>query len=172
MLFRSELGGGLRTEADIVLALGWGVERVVVGTRALREPGWLQGLAEKLPGKIVLGLDAKAGMVASDGWLEVSGTPALELARQCAGWPLAAIVYTDIGRDGMLAGPNLGAMADLAAAVELPVIASGGVTTVEDVRRLAGRGLAGCIIGKALYEGRIDLAEAIRIADCGLRIAD
>jgi phosphoribosylformimino-5-aminoimidazole carboxamide ribotide isomerase len=102
--------------------------------------------------------------VASEGWVHVSDRSALDLARQCAAWPLAAIVYTDIARDGMLEGPNVEATAQLAAAVPVPVIASGGVTTLDDVARLARRGLAGCIIGRALYEGRLDLAAAIALA--------
>src|SRR5262249_60755867 len=97
--------------------------------------------------------------------LEVSESSALDVARRFADLPLAAIVYTDIGKDGMLAGPNLDAMAELAAAVPLPIIASGGVTTLDDVRRLAGLGLAGCIIGRALYEGRLDLVQAIAAAN-------
>jgi phosphoribosylformimino-5-aminoimidazole carboxamide ribotide isomerase len=156
-----QLGGGLRTEADIAQALEWGVSRVVVGTQALKEPAWLAKIARQFPSKVVLGIDAKNGMVATDGWLEVSQRPAVAFARDCAAWPLAAIVYTDISKDGMLAGPNLDAMAELAAAVKLPVIASGGVTTLDDVRELAKRGLAGCIIGRALYEGRIDVQRAI-----------
>ena len=160
-----QLGGGLRTEEHVAAALDCGVERVVLGTRALQDPAWLEGLCRRLPGRVVLGIDARQGRVATHGWLEVSDRPALDLARQCASWPLAAIVYTDISRDGMLAGPNVDALAELAAAVPLPVIASGGVTTVEDVRRLVPLGLAGCIIGRALYEGRLDLAAAIRAAD-------
>jgi phosphoribosylformimino-5-aminoimidazole carboxamide ribotide isomerase len=156
-----QLGGGLRTEAHITEALSWGVERVVLGTRALKEPGWLEQVARRFPGKVVLGIDAKAGQVATDGWLQVSGQSALDLARQCAAWPLAALVYTDISRDGMLEGPNVEAVAELATAVALPVIASGGVTTLEDIRRLARLNLAGCIVGRALYEGRLDLATAI-----------
>jgi phosphoribosylformimino-5-aminoimidazole carboxamide ribotide isomerase len=136
----------------------------VLGTRALQEPGWLEAASRRWPGQVVLGIDARDGMVATHGWLEVSEQPALALARQCGGWPLAALVYTDISRDGMLAGPNLDALAEMAAAVPLPVIASGGVTSLGDVRALAGRGLAGCIIGRALYEGHINLKEAIAIA--------
>jgi phosphoribosylformimino-5-aminoimidazole carboxamide ribotide isomerase len=158
-----QLGGGLRTEADIETALDWGVARVVIGTRALKAPGWFQKVTERWPGKIVLGIDARDGRVATEGWLEVSEVSALELARRCAAWPLAAIVYTDISRDGMLQGANVEAMAGLAAAVKVPVIASGGVTTLDDVRRLAGRGLAGCIIGRALYEGRLDLREVLQL---------
>jgi phosphoribosylformimino-5-aminoimidazole carboxamide ribotide isomerase len=157
-----QLGGGLRTEDHIRNALGWGVDRVVLGSRALKEPEWLGRVCRQFPGKVVLGLDARAGKVATDGWLQASEQSALAVARQCTAWPLAALVYTDISRDGMLAGPNLEALAELQAAVDVPVIASGGVTTLDDVRRLRGLGLAGCIIGRALYEGHIDLAEAIR----------
>jgi phosphoribosylformimino-5-aminoimidazole carboxamide ribotide isomerase len=158
-----QLGGGLRTERHIADALAWGVERMVVGTRALQEPGWLERMTRQFPEKIVLGIDAKQGQVATEGWLHVSQRSALDLARQCAGWPLAALVYTDISRDGMLEGPNFEAVAELAAAVRLPVIASGGVTTLDDVRRLAGLGLRGCIIGRALYERRLDLAASIAL---------
>jgi phosphoribosylformimino-5-aminoimidazole carboxamide ribotide isomerase len=159
-----QLGGGLRSEEDISLALGWGVTRVVLGTRALRDPAWFEGVCRRFPGQVVAGIDAKNGKVATDGWLQVADTSALELARRCAAWPIAAIVYTDIGRDGMLQGPNLDALAEMASAVTVPVIASGGVTTVDDVKRLAQRRLSGCIIGRALYEGRIDLNEAIQAA--------
>jgi phosphoribosylformimino-5-aminoimidazole carboxamide ribotide isomerase len=159
-----ELGGGLRSEADIELALSWGVERVILGTRALQEPAWFEKVCRRFAGKIVAGIDAKQGKVATHGWLEVSESSALELARRFADWPLAAIVYTDISRDGMLAGPNIDALAELAQAVRLPVIASGGVTTIEDVRRLATLNLAGCIVGRALYEGRLDLSAAIAAA--------
>jgi phosphoribosylformimino-5-aminoimidazole carboxamide ribotide isomerase len=160
-----QLGGGLRTEADIETALAWGVTRVVIGTRALKAPDWFQKVCEHWPGKIVLGIDAKDGRVATEGWLEDSEISALELARRCADWPLAAIVYTDISRDGMLQGANVEAMAAMAAAVRLPVIASGGVTNLDDICRLADRGLAGCIIGRALYEGRVKLKEALQIAE-------
>jgi phosphoribosylformimino-5-aminoimidazole carboxamide ribotide isomerase len=159
-----QLGGGLRTEADIELVLSWGVNRVVLGTRALQDPAWFESVTRKFPGKIVAGIDAKEGKVATHGWLQVGELTALELAWKVADWPIAALVYTDISRDGMLAGPNLDAMAGMAAAVRAPVIASGGVTSLDDVRRLAERGLAGCIIGRAIYEGRLDLAAAIQLA--------
>jgi phosphoribosylformimino-5-aminoimidazole carboxamide ribotide isomerase len=159
-----QLGGGLRNAAHVDEALSWGVERVILGTRSLKDPSWLERLCQQHPGRIVLGIDARDGMVATEGWLEVSHKPALDFARQCTAWPLAALVYTDISRDGMMAGPNFQAQADMARAVSLPVIASGGVTTVDDVRRLARLGLAGCIIGRALYEGRLDLREAIAAA--------
>jgi phosphoribosylformimino-5-aminoimidazole carboxamide ribotide isomerase len=159
-----QLGGGLRTADDVALALSWGVARVIVGTRALKDPDGFAALCRQFPGQIVLGLDAKNGRVATDGWLEVSDVSAVELAQSQAASGCAAVVCTDISKDGMLQGPNFDGLAELAAAVDLPVIASGGVTTVEDVRRLARLGLAGCIIGRALYEGRIELPAALRAA--------
>jgi len=125
---------------------------------------WFGVACRRFPGKIVLGIDAKQGRVATDGWLQISQCSALTLARQYESWPLAALVYTDIGRDGMMKGPNFDALTELAAEVRLPVIASGGVSTVDDVRRLADLGLAGCIVGRALYEGGLDLAAAIAVA--------
>lgn len=159
-----QLGGGLRTETHLAEALEWGLSRVVIGTKALADPAWFENVCRRYPGKIVLGIDARDGGVATEGWLEDSDCSALELARRCAGWPLAAIVYTDISRDGMLEGPNLQAMAEMVAAVKVPVIASGGVTTLDDIRRLAELGASGCIIGRALYEGQLDLAAAIKVA--------
>jgi phosphoribosylformimino-5-aminoimidazole carboxamide ribotide isomerase len=159
-----QLGGGIRNDDHIDEALSWGVERIILGTRALKDPVWLAAVAHRHPQRVVLGIDARDGLVATDGWLEVSQTPAVELARRHEELPLAAIVYTDIGRDGMLAGPNEEALARMARSVALPVIASGGVTEGDDVRRLARLGLAGCIIGRALYEGRLTLAEALAAA--------
>jgi phosphoribosylformimino-5-aminoimidazole carboxamide ribotide isomerase len=160
-----QLGGGLRNETDIAEALGWGVQRVILGTRALQDPAWCEAVCRKFPGRVMLGIDARSGRVATEGWVNDSTTSALDLARQFATWPLAGIIYTDIARDGMLSGPNVEATAELARAVSgVAVIASGGVTTLDDVGRLAGAGLAGCIIGRALYEGRIDLAAAIAVA--------
>lgn len=156
-----QVGGGLREDRHIEEALSWGVARVVLGTRALHDPAWCRALTERYPGRIVLGLDARAGRVATQGWLETSDRTAISLAQEVAAWPLAAIVYTDIAKDGMLQGPNFDAMAELRAVVSCPLIASGGVTTVEDVRRLAALGLDGCIIGRALYEGRIELPAAL-----------
>lgn len=159
-----QLGGGLRSEDRIREALEWGVERVILGTRALLDPVGCESMCRQFPGRVCLGIDARQGRVAIHGWKKDSEQSALELARRCAAWPLAAIVYTDISRDGMLEGPNVEATAELAAAVSVPVIASGGVTTLEDVARLVQRGLPGCIIGRALYEGRIDLRAAIELA--------
>jgi phosphoribosylformimino-5-aminoimidazole carboxamide ribotide isomerase len=160
-----QLGGGLRTEEHIETALSWGVARVILGTRALQDPDWCQRMCQRFPGKVAVGIDARDGRAAGEGWLQESDVSALDLARRCAGWPAAAIIYTDISRDGMLAGPNLEATAELARAVPgVPVIASGGVSSRADVARLASAGLAGCIIGRALYEGQVQLPEAIASA--------
>jgi phosphoribosylformimino-5-aminoimidazole carboxamide ribotide isomerase len=161
------MGGGVRTEEDIKTVLDWGVRRLVIGTRALQDPSWVREMAYRYPGKIVLGLDARDGRVATHGWAKVSEETVLDLARLFAAWPLAAIVFTDIARDGMLCGPNVEALAELAAAVALPVIASGGVTTLDDIRRLLGHNLAGCIIGRALYEGQLDLAAVLALVPAG-----
>jgi phosphoribosylformimino-5-aminoimidazole carboxamide ribotide isomerase len=159
-----ELGGGLRTEADLRAVFAEGVDRAVIGTQALKALAWFEEMCRKFPGKLMVGLDARQGRVATDGWLEDSNCRAVELARRFEGWPLAGLIYTDISKDGMLAGPNVDAMAEMAASVRLPVIASGGVTTLEDIRVLAQLPLAGCIIGRALYEGTLRLPEAQRIA--------
>lgn len=160
-----ELGGGIRDEQSICELLDFGLDRLVIGTSALTDPDWFREACRQFPGKLVLGIDARGGLVATDGWLKTSQVAALDLARQYANEPLAAIIYTDIASDGMMAGPNLPAMIEMQAATEIPVIASGGVTTAEDVRRLAAAGLAGCIIGRALYEGTLTLAEALRAAE-------
>ena len=159
-----QLGGGLRTEADIEEALGWGVDRVIIGTKALTSPDWLERMTAKFPGKIVLGIDAKNGQVATQGWLEVSAVTALDCARRFEHLPLAGLVYTDISRDGMMQGVNLEAMREMAAATKLPVIASGGVTNLDDISNLAAIPMAGCIVGRALYEGRLRLGEVMREA--------
>lgn len=160
-----ELGGGIREEATIAELLDLGLSRVVVGTKALREPDWLRAMCQKFPQRIVLGVDAREGRVATHGWLETSSTSAVDLAKQLSDLPLAALIYTDIATDGMLAGPNLSAMREMATAVKLPVIASGGVTTVKDVEELVGTGVAGCIIGRALYEHKLSLADAIEAVE-------
>jgi phosphoribosylformimino-5-aminoimidazole carboxamide ribotide isomerase len=156
-----QLGGGLRTETYVRDVLGWGVERVILSTRALLDPIWFRSASELFPGRVILGLDARHGKVATHGWLEQSERSALELAREAAAWPIAGIVYTDISRDGTLAGPNLDAYRDMVAAVDVPVFASGGVTTLDNVRELARVGLSGCVIGRALYEGQLDLRQVI-----------
>jgi phosphoribosylformimino-5-aminoimidazole carboxamide ribotide isomerase len=156
-----QLGGGVRDEATLARWLALGIKRVVVGTRALEKPDWFREVAERYPGRVVLGLDARDGRVATGGWLDISSVDALELAEQFDDLPLAAVVYTDINRDGMLTGPNLATTEALASRLKTPVIASGGVGTLEDVGRLATLPIAACIVGRALYEGRFRLGEAI-----------
>jgi phosphoribosylformimino-5-aminoimidazole carboxamide ribotide isomerase len=158
-----QLGGGIRDEATIAAWLEAGLERLVVGTQALRDPDWFGLMARSYPGRLLLGLDARDGQVAAQGWLEVSSTAALALAREFDPLPLAGIIYTDIARDGTLEGPNLGAIAALARAVRTPVFASGGVGKLEDLERLAALPIAGCIVGRALYEGRFTIREAVRL---------
>jgi phosphoribosylformimino-5-aminoimidazole carboxamide ribotide isomerase len=156
-----ELGGGIRDEKSVQAMLDVGLSQLVIGTQALRQPDWFREIVRNFPGRLVLGIDARDGMVATEGWLKTSSTPAVDLARQFKDEPLAAIIYTDIARDGMLTGPNLSAMQTMQQAVRLPVVASGGVSTAADVAALAGIPMAGCIIGRALYEGRITLADAL-----------
>jgi len=159
-----QLGGGIRDEATIAALIEMGVRRLVVGAKALKEPDWFRAIVRQFPERLVLGIDARNGQVATDGWTETSSLSATDLAADFASEPLAGIVYTDIATDGMLAGPNLSAMAAMAAAIPLPVIASGGVTSVADVAALAEVPMAGCIIGRALYEQRITLPEALAAA--------
>ena len=163
-----ELGGGIREETTIRELLATGLSRLVIGTLAVKKPDWFCRMCRAFPGKLVLGIDARNGLVATDGWLETSQVAATEVAGRFVKEPVAAIVYTDIATDGMMAGPNLAAMAEMQSVVEIPVVASGGVTTVDDVARLAALPMAGCIIGRALYEGTMTLPDAI---DAGTRIA-
>jgi phosphoribosylformimino-5-aminoimidazole carboxamide ribotide isomerase len=159
-----ELGGGIRDEPTLADYLAAGVARVVLGTRAVEDPDWLTAMARAYPGRIVLGLDARNGRLASRGWLATTGQDVIEYATRLGDLPLAAIVYTDIARDGVMRGPNLEAVGRMAEATTVPVVASGGVTRIEDVRALAGLPIAGMIIGRALYEGTIDLRAAIEVA--------
>ncbi|MFN9433519.1 MAG: 1-(5-phosphoribosyl)-5-[(5-phosphoribosylamino)methylideneamino]imidazole-4-carboxamide isomerase [Planctomycetota bacterium] len=156
-----QLGGGVRSEAVILRLLDLGVARLVVGTAALKNPDWFARMCEKYPQKLVLGVDARNGMVATDGWLETSQTPAVtligEIARRTS--DCSAIVYTDIARDGMLKGPNFQGLEEVRAASPMPVIASGGVSSLDDVRELAHRQTHAAILGRAIYEGLIDLKE-------------
>ena len=159
-----QLGGGIRDEATIADLLALGLDRLVIGTRAVKDPDWFRAMCRRFPHRLVAGIDAREGRVATDGWLETSRVEATRLARDLTDEPLAAIVYTDISKDGMLGGPNLAAMADMASCVEVPVIASGGVTTASDIIRLAATGVAGCIIGRSLYEGSLTLPDALEAA--------
>jgi phosphoribosylformimino-5-aminoimidazole carboxamide ribotide isomerase len=156
-----QLGGGIRDEATIAAWLESGIERVVVGTQALRDPEWFGNMARAYPDRLLLGLDARDGRVATAGWLETSDVVALNLARRFDDLPIAGIVYTDIARDGTLEGPNFTAIAAMAEAARAPVIASGGVGTLEDLHRLAALPIAGCIVGRALYDGRFTLWAAL-----------
>lgn len=164
-----QVGGGMRTLAHLDERLALGADRVVLGTAALRDPGLVREAARRHPGRIAVGIDARDGRVAVQGWLERSDVAAVDLARRFEDAGVAAIVYTDIARDGMGTGPNLEQTAALAAAVGVPVIASGGVGSEDDVRRscaLAERGVAGLIVGRALYTGAVDLGRALEIAAC------
>ncbi len=164
-----QLGGGIRTEAAIEEGLAMGVDRVILGTAALREPELVRRAAKRFPERIAVGIDARDGKVAVEGWREDSQVDAPEVARRFEDAGVAAIIYTDIARDGMLTGPNLEATAALAAATALPVILSGGIASEEDVRRAAAcaeRGIAGAIIGRALYTGAVALERALEIASC------
>jgi phosphoribosylformimino-5-aminoimidazole carboxamide ribotide isomerase len=160
-----ELGGGIRDEQTIEQLLALGLARLVIGTKAVKEPGWFRRVCQRFPGKLAVGIDARNGRVASEGWLETSDIAATELARMLADEPIAAVIYTDIARDGMMSGPNFEAMAEMRRAVQIPLVASGGITTADDVRRLAEAGMDGCIIGRALYEGSLTLGEALAAAD-------
>ena len=163
---RIEFGGGARTDAYIMSLLDEGVDRVVVGSAALKNWKWFEGLLGRpeLSGKLALGLDARKGKLAADGWTHQVDSTAVEIASVVKGMPLGAIIYTDISRDGMLTGVNIEATAEIIAASSQAVIASGGVAGYEDIGLCRNIGCAGVIIGKAYYEGRIDIAKAIELA--------
>ena len=159
-----QLGGGIRDESGIERWIERGVERLVVGTRAVEDPEWFAQVARRFPGRLVFGLDARGDRTAVSGWERaVEGKPT-DWIERFASLPLAGVVYTDISRDGMMQGPNVEATGAMVAASPWPVIASGGVTRIEDISQLAACGAAGCIIGRALYEGEIELARAIELA--------
>ncbi len=160
-----QVGGGLRTLEGVDEALGWGIDRVILGTVALREPELVKRAAAKHPGKIVVGIDARDGRVAVEGWTEGSEILAVDLGRRFEDAGVAAIVYTDIARDGMLTGPNLEATARLADSLRIPVIVSGGVATNADVvasAKLRERNICGVIVGRAIYTGGVDIESALR----------
>jgi len=143
---------------------------VIIGTRAVKEPAFVAEACAAFPGRIIIGLDARDGLVATDGWAEVSTLRATDLARQFAADGVAAIVYTDIARDGMMQGVNVEATVTMARASSIPVIASGGITNLDDIRALkavAAEGICGAITGRAIYEGSLDVAEAQRLCDGG-----
>jgi phosphoribosylformimino-5-aminoimidazole carboxamide ribotide isomerase len=161
-----QLGGGLRSMGEIERWLGAGVARVILGSAAVKNPGLVREAALAFPGRVAVGIDARDGMVATEGWAETSALPALELAERFEQAGVAAIIYTDIARDGMMGGVNIEATVALAERISTPVIASGGIGGAADLRALrrqAGHFLAGVIVGRALYDGSLDAAEAARI---------
>ena len=162
----AQLGGGIRDIETIEAYLSLGLSRVIIGTAAQRNPELVREACAKFPGQIVVGIDAKNGMVAVQGWAEVTDVTAVELAKKFEGFGVSAIIYTDISRDGMLQGPNLEATRSLAEAVAIPVIASGGVSSlkdIEDLMAIEASGITGVITGKAVYTGAIKLSEAIAL---------
>ena len=161
-----QLGGGIRNRATIEAWLGKGVARVIIGTAAVREPALVQEAARAHPGRVAVGLDARDGKVAVEGWAQTSELSAFDIARRFEDAGVAAIIYTDVARDGMLKGLNLDATIALAEAVSIPVIASGGLASIEDVHALVApraRKLEGAIAGRALYDGRLDAAAALAL---------
>ena len=162
-----QLGGGIRTHEDVEGWIEAGVARIVMGSAALKHPDLVKDMAREYPGRIVVAVDARDGMVATEGWAEVSDVPVVDLARRIEDAGVAALLFTDIGRDGLLKGVNIDATLALARATDLPVIASGGVAGLDDIRLLAqhaDEGIEGVITGRALYDGRLDLAAALRLA--------
>ncbi|HET8730165.1 MAG TPA: 1-(5-phosphoribosyl)-5-[(5-phosphoribosylamino)methylideneamino]imidazole-4-carboxamide isomerase [Moraxellaceae bacterium] len=163
-----QIGGGIRSLETIEAYVQAGVSFAIIGTKALKEPQFVVEACKAFPGKIIVGIDAKDGLVATDGWAEVSSVKAVDLAKQFREAGVSAIVYTDISRDGMMQGVNVDATAQLAREAGIPVIASGGVTNIDDIVRLkavASSGIVGAITGRAIYEGTIHLGDAQRLAD-------
>ena len=159
-----ELGGGIRDEKTIAEALSWGIDRVIIGTKAIQDPQWLFNMTLAFPKKIALGIDAKDGKIAVAGWLEVSQITVEQFLDKVNDWPLAAIIYTDISKDGMLSGPNVETTAFLASKAKPLVIASGGVSSVNDIKNLKIAGVKAAIVGKALYDGKMTLQNALEAA--------
>ncbi|MCK2041098.1 1-(5-phosphoribosyl)-5-[(5-phosphoribosylamino)methylideneamino]imidazole-4-carboxamide isomerase [Chromohalobacter sp. TMW 2.2308] len=163
-----QIGGGIRTAATIDAYLEAGVSYVIIGTQAVKDPAFVTEMCRTFPGRVIVGLDARDGYVATDGWAEVSTLKAVDLAKRFADDGVTSIVYTDIARDGMMQGVNIAATAELAREGGLPVIASGGVTHLGDIEALLeveNEGILGAITGRAIYEGKLDVAEAQRLCD-------
>lgn len=163
-----QIGGGIRDERTIQAYLDAGVRYAIIGTQAVKDPAFVSRACRAFPGHIIVGLDARDGMVAIDGWAALTEHRVEDLARRFEGDGVSAIVYTDIGRDGMMTGPNVEATAALAGAVDIPVVASGGITDIGDIRALcaaASSGIAAAITGRAIYEGTLDFAAGQRLAD-------
>ena len=166
-----QIGGGIRTLETIEHYINAGVSYVIIGTKAVKEPEFVAEACAAFPGKVIVGLDARDGLVATDGWAEVSEVRATDLARRFESDGVAAIVYTDIARDGMMQGVNVEATVAMAQASSIPVIASGGITDIQDIRALmnvAHTGICGAITGRAIYEGTLDVADAQRLCDEGV----
>lgn len=162
----AQLGGGIRDLATIEMWLGKGVARVIIGTAAVKDPGLVIEACRKFPGRIAVGLDAKGGRVATEGWADVSDLTVLDMARRFEDAGVAAIIYTDIDRDGALGGLNIEATVALADQISIPVIASGGLSSIDDLKKLIAAncsGIEGAISGRALYDGRLDPAEALAL---------
>jgi len=162
-----QIGGGIRDSETVAAYIEAGVQYVIIGTRAVQEPAFVRRLCQQFSGHVMVGLDARGSVVATDGWLKTSSTSLLELARQFEDDGVEAIIYTDIDRDGMLSGVNLETTAALADAIRIPVIAAGGVKTLADIKALAalpGQGVAGAITGRAIYAGTLDFAAGVRLA--------
>jgi phosphoribosylformimino-5-aminoimidazole carboxamide ribotide isomerase len=159
-----QVGGGIRNMDSVRRYLHAGVSRVVLGTAALTDRTFLEQACKEFPRRILLGLDARDGKVAVKGWTAVSETKAIDLLKELSGYEIGAVIYTDISRDGMLSGPNIPALKEVVAFSSFPVIASGGITRVEDLRAVQSIGprIEGAIVGKALYDGKLDLAAAVR----------
>lgn len=162
-----QLGGGIRSLRTIESVLNKGVQRVIIGTSAINNPKMVEEAMKEFEGRVVIGIDAKDGMVAIEGWEQTSEITAIELAKRMEQVGVQTIIYTDIARDGMLQGPNLKALESMVSSVEISVIASGGVSQIADIRGLKETGVTGAIIGKALYTGNIDLQAAIEAAKKG-----
>jgi phosphoribosylformimino-5-aminoimidazole carboxamide ribotide isomerase len=163
-----QAGGGIRDEDTIETYIGMGVRYVILGTKAVNAPHFVSDVCAEFPGHIIVGLDAKDGKVAIDGWSKLSGHDVLDLAKKFQDMGVDTIVYTDIGRDGMMSGVNVEATQRLADSISIPVIASGGITNLDDIRKLcavADSGIVGAITGRAIYEGTLDFAAAQKLAD-------
>ena len=163
-----QVGGGIRDEETIETYLDAGVKFVIIGTKAVNTPHFIGDVCAEFPGHIIVGLDAKEGKVAIDGWSKLSGHDVIDLAQRFQDDGVEAIIYTDIGRDGMMSGVNIEATVKLAQAISIPVIASGGITNLNDIRKLcevADEGIMGAITGRAIYEGTLDFAEAQKLAN-------
>jgi phosphoribosylformimino-5-aminoimidazole carboxamide ribotide isomerase len=163
-----QIGGGIRSGETIEAYLKAGVEYVIIGTKAVKEPKFVTEMCQQFPGHIIVGIDAKKGLVATDGWAEVTEVKATDLAKQFESDGVSSIVYTDIDRDGMMQGVNVEATLAMAKASSIPVIASGGITNMDDIvalNRVASQGILGAITGRAIYEGTLDVAEAQLLCD-------